>query len=100
MNPIAIEDLQTYFTRQTAVQRAYLFGSYARGTANKNSDIDIVIELQKPVTLSLLDLATMQIELTEQLNLPVDLLTADGISPYVKPFIDSEKILIYERQVR
>lgn len=94
---LQIPALQSYFTRQTTIQRAYLFGSYARGNADENSDVDIVIELQKPISLSLLDLATMQIELSDQLNLQVDLITTDGISRHIQPFIDKEKILIYER---
>lgn len=66
-----------------------LFGSYARGSATENSDIDILLELQKPVTISLLDIATMQIELSEQLKRSVDILTSEGIS------IDREKVLVY-----
>lgn len=39
------------------VKRIYLFGSYAKGTANENSDIDLLIEKGKP--MSLLKLSSM-----------------------------------------
>ena len=35
------------------VQRAWLFGSFARGEQREDSDIDIVVEVEKP-TLSLM----------------------------------------------
>ncbi len=38
-----------------------------------------------------------QADLEDLLNIKVDLLTTDGLSKYVKPFIDRDKILIYER---
>lgn len=33
------------FCRQRAVVKAYVFGSYARGEANDNSDVDLLLEL-------------------------------------------------------
>lgn len=98
MPVLPVATLQTYFTRHTAVQKAYLFGSFARGSATESSDVDILLELKKPVTISLLDIATMQIELSEQLNRSVDILTSEGVSPHIKPFIDKEKVVIYERE--
>jgi predicted nucleotidyltransferase len=41
-----------------------------------------------------------QAELEQLLNTKVDLVTSDGISKYVKPLIDKDKILIYERPTK
>lgn len=78
------------------VKRAYLFGSYARNEADKNSDIDLLVELDhsRPIGMRFF---TIQIELEKLLNIKVDLVSDDGLSKYVKPIIDKEKILIYER---
>jgi len=38
-----------------------------------------------------------QIELEELLKMKVDLVTSEGLSKYVKPLVDKDKILIYER---
>ena len=78
------------------VIKAYLFGSYARNEAKDDSDIDILVELdyEKPIGMKFFD---YQSELEKLLNMKVDLVTSDGLSKYVKPFIDKDKILIYER---
>ncbi len=77
------------------VKRAYLFGSQARGDASVGSDIDILVELEKRVTL--FDFARMQMRLEELLHAPVDLVSANGLSSHIKPYIDRDKILIYEK---
>ena len=38
-----------------------------------------------------------QVELEELLKIKVDLVTEGGLSKYVKPFVDKDKVLIYER---
>ena len=78
------------------VKRAYLFGSYARNEANSNSDLDIMVELDysEPIGMNFF---SFQNELESLLNMKVDLVTSDCISKYVKPFIENDKILIYER---
>ena len=63
------------------VKRLYLFGSYAKGTANEKSDIDILVEKGKP--MSLLKLSGMRQMLQEALNLSVDLITTAGIEDLV-----------------
>ncbi len=77
------------------VRRAYLFGSQVRGEATAGSDIDILVELEDKVTL--FDFARMQMSLEELLNVSVDLVSANGLSPHVQPYIDRDKVLIYEK---
>jgi predicted nucleotidyltransferase len=87
--------LQNYFSGKP-VKKAYLFGSYARNTAVKGeSDIDILLELDysKPIGMKFFN---FQRELEALLNNRVDVLTSDGISKYVLPYIEKDKILIYE----
>ena len=88
--------LQQFFSNKP-VKKAYLFGSYARKDANKNSDIDILVELDynKPIGMKFF---SFQPELEDLLKKKVDIVTFDSLSPYIKPFIDKDKIMIYERQ--
>ena len=72
----------------------YLVGSYARGEAKKRSDIDILIKVRKGKKFSLLDLVGLQMELEEKLGKKVDLLTYNGISPYLKKYIMEDEIKI------
>lgn len=88
--------LQAFFAGKP-VQKAYIFGSYARNEAKSDSDIDILVELnyEKPIGMKFF---SFEPELEKLLNRKVDLVTTDGLSEYVKPLIDKDKILIYERK--
>ena len=89
------DKLSDYFSDKP-IKRAYLFGSYARDEAKNESDLDILVELDynEPIGMKFFG---YQADLEDLLNIKVDLLTTDGLSKYIKPFIDRDKILIYER---
>lgn len=76
------------------VKRLYLFGSYAKGTANKQSDIDLLVEKGKP--MSLLKLSGMRQMVQEALNVSVDLITTTGIEKDFREKISGTEILLYE----
>lgn len=87
--------IQQFFTSQP-VLRAYLFGSEARGDSRPDSDIDILVELDDRVDI--FQFANMKIQLENLLKQEVDLISTGGLSPYIKPYIDRDKLLIYERK--
>jgi predicted nucleotidyltransferase len=91
-----IDILQCYFTEQPYVIRAYLFGSYARNQETKDSDIDILVDLDAGI--GLFQFANIQVQLMEKLQKNVDLVSTKGLSPYIGPYIHNDKILIYERK--
>ena len=91
-----ISNIQKYLKDQP-VLKAYLFGSYARDDANKDSDIDLLIELDSTQPIGL-EFIKMQLDLQELLNIKVDLLTTNSISKYILPLIIRDKYLIYERR--
>ena len=88
--------LQQYFSGKP-VKRAYLFGSSARNEASSNSDIDILVELDHSTPIGMNFFLYHQ-ELEDLLKVKVDLISSEGLSKHVKPFIDKDKILIYERR--
>lgn len=90
-----IELIQDYFKAQP-VLKAYLFGSYVRGEATAESDIDILVDLDYSQNIGL-EFIQMQIDLQNLLAKKVDLVSARGLSKYVQPIIDTEKRLIYDR---
>ena len=87
--------LHKYFSG-IPVKKAYLFGSMARNDPSQESDIDILVELDhsQPIGMKFF---LYQSDLEELLHKKVDLVTTEGLSRHVKPFIDKDKILIYER---
>ena len=94
MNSEMIDVIREYFRTQP-VLRAWLFGSFARGEETPDSDIDILVDLDysKPVGL---EFVQMQLDLMELLRKPIDLVSSRGVSKYIKPFIDKDKVLLYE----
>jgi len=89
--------LQQFFAARP-VKKAYLFGSSARDEAGKDSDIDILVELdhRNPIGMKFF---SYQPDLEQLLKKKVDIVTSEGLSKYVRPFIDKDKILIYERAI-
>ncbi|MCZ2459289.1 MAG: nucleotidyltransferase domain-containing protein [Chitinophagales bacterium] len=89
--------LQNYFSGKP-VHRAYLFGSAARNKTDDRSDIDILVELDYKSGADYFAFYNMQQQLSELLKQKVDLVSAKGLSKFIRPVIDSEKVLIYERK--
>ncbi len=79
--------------KERGVVRAGVFGSYARGEQKKNSDVDILVEV-KGRKFSLIDLISLEMALKKILKRKVDLLTYNGISPYLR-----ERILKEEKRI-
>jgi len=90
-----IESIKQYFNTQP-VLKAYLFGSYVRGHADSESDIDILVDLDYSQRIGL-RFFQMKIDLEKILNTKVDLVSSNGLSKYIKPIIDTEKMMIYAR---
>lgn len=75
------------------VKHAALFGSYARGDATEESDIDLLIEF-KGKKKSLLDLVGLKLLLEEKLKHKVDLITYNSLHPLLRDHILSEQVII------
>lgn len=90
-----IRIIKDFFSKQP-VLKAYLFGSYSKDLENDNSDIDLLVELDysQPIGLEFIQ---MQLDLQKLLSKKVDLVSARGLSKYIKPILDDEKKLIYAR---
>ena len=80
--------------KKSGVITAGVFGSYSKNKLNPN-DIDIVVEFQKP--LGLFKFVGLQNELSQKLNIPVDLVTKKSLSPYIRDQILNETKIFYEK---
>ena len=90
-----IPEIQKYLATQP-VERAYLFGSCSRGEETPDSDIDILVSLDysKPIGLKYFRMIT---DLEQKLGRTVDMVTEDGLLPFAQPYVNKDKILLYER---
>lgn len=89
----AVPILKPYITSMA------VFGSTVRGDTTINSDIDLLIKL-KPSKLrpklGLFKLMEIEEILYKKLGKPVDLVTEDSLSPYIRPYVEKEMVVIYE----
>ena len=96
-----IKKLTEPIFRDYGVEKAYIFGSYARGDYNENSDIDIIIVAKN--IKSLLIIGAILEALKQALNKEVDLIeeecfNEDNIDELDKEFyntIKKERVMIY-----
>jgi hypothetical protein len=68
-----------------------VFGSYSRGEARPDSDVDILVEFSRPMGFEIADLA---MELEEILGENVDLVSKEAIAERMMPFVERSLILI------
>lgn len=70
-----------------------LFGSQARGTQKRGSDIDVIVEFRDQK--SLLDLARIEREVSREIGSKIDLLTENALSPHLAKTIARESKVLY-----
>lgn len=80
------------FARQFHISTVYLFGSYARGEATEQSDVDIAIDATN--IHGLLEFERARLYLADQLGKSVDMISIQAIEdekdfPYRKAFMTS-----------
>ena len=75
--------------KKKGIKKAVIFGSFARGEQKKNSDIDILIEPTKGMGLEFVGL---KLELEDNLDKKIDLITYKSIHPMLKERILREEI--------
>ncbi len=79
--------------KKNKVSKAGIFGSYSRGEQNKNSDIDIAVEINDE-NMSLLGFIALKMKLEDVLKKKVDLVEYSVIKPLIKNRILNEEIRI------
>jgi predicted nucleotidyltransferase len=87
-----LKENKSLFREKFHIVRIGVFGSYARGDQNKNSDIDLLVEFEDNTQ----DLYELKIQLKEffknRLNLEVDICREKYIKPRIRKFILKETI--------
>jgi hypothetical protein len=73
------------FCEKHHIRRLSLFGSQLKGTAGPDSDIDLLVEFEPGSRTTFLDLAQIEIELSQLLGgRKVDVRTAEDLSRYFR----------------
>ena len=88
-----IKEIVTILAARYGADRIYLFGSYARGDANKDSDIDLRIDKGAIRGLQMGGLAA---DLEDALGIPVDLVPTGSLDSKFLNSISDDEVLLYE----
>ncbi len=78
--------------KQHDIVRAALFGSFARGEATPDSDLDTLVEFKGEK--SLLDLVSLKLDLEARTKRKVDVLTFRALHPAIRERVLDEQITI------
>ena len=79
------------------VEKVWLFGSYARGEAREDSDVDLYVVSDR--TVRLLDLVAFRLDTEEILGKEVDMITRIPTEyPIFTKYVEKEKVLLYDAQ--
>ncbi|MGV8125983.1 MAG: nucleotidyltransferase family protein [Methanothrix sp.] len=84
-----LRDHEQEIKRRFSVRRIGLFGSFVRGEETKESDIDILVEFEDPTFRNFMNLAFY---LEDIFSRRVDLLTPEGISHRIRPYVEKEVV--------
>jgi uncharacterized protein len=72
-----------------AVKRIGLFGSFARGKQKASSDIDILVEFEKPIFRNFMNLSFY---LEDLFGREVDLFTVKGLHSHIRQYVEKDVI--------
>jgi predicted nucleotidyltransferase len=75
-------------SQQHGAKNVRIFGSFARGTQRRTSDIDLLVVMEEGRTL--LDIIALEQSLTKRLGRRIDILTERSLSPHLRDRILSE----------
>lgn len=96
MAPYSINELRQIISpiaKAHGVESVSLFGSYARGSALTDSDVDLKIE--KGQLRSLFQLSGFRLAVEDALKLPVDLITSETSDRTFLDSIQKDEVLLY-----
>jgi uncharacterized protein len=85
------------FCRHYKIRELALFGSVLRQDFTPESDVDVLIDFEPGAdeTLTLMDLAGMQLELSTLLQRQADLVLRDGLKPLIKDEVLNSLQVVY-----
>lgn len=91
-----IKNIVAPIAARYGVERVFLFGSYARGEATADSDLDFRVD--KGALRGLFALGGMYSDLAEKFEKDLDLLTTGSLDKKFLNRISNEEVLIYGNQ--
>lgn len=88
------------FCKENGIASVFLFGSVLRSDFTKESDIDVIIKMGKPITF--FELAEIEAGLQKLLGTKhrLDIVTEEGISPLIRDDVERQKEALYNEAAK
>ena len=99
MNRAIINKISQYFHNQP-IDKAWIFGSYARSEENSKSDIDILVNFSPESKMTLFKYLHIVNDLRALTGKKIDLVEDGQLKQFAKGSAETDKILIYERKAK
>ena len=85
---------QAELAQRYGIRSIRFFGSRVRGDAGPDSDLDILIEADKPYRFDLLELKVLEQEFSDELGIPVDLVLDEDLKASIGQRVRAEAVPI------
>ncbi|RMF02350.1 MAG: nucleotidyltransferase [Chloroflexi bacterium] len=85
------------FCRKHHIRKLAFFGSVLRSDFGPASDVDVLVEFEPDHPIGFLGLAMLEMELSALLHAPVDIRTAQELSPYFRQDVLNSAEVHYEQ---
>ena len=99
MNRALVTKISNYLSNQP-IEKAWIFGSYARAEENRKSDIDILVNFSKDTKVTLFKYIHIVNDLQALTGKKIDLVEEGQLKPFAIESAEQQKILIYERETK
>ncbi len=99
LTTVQIQKVVADYFKDKPVKKVYLFGSYARGEANENSDVDLLLEFFENASVNYFTLGGYLSDIKESLSKKVDIVLSGSLRKdrMITKFIEQQKMLLYAK---
>jgi len=87
-----LKDEFPYLKEKYGVKKIGVFGSYSRAEQDIESDVDILIQFEKPI--GFFKFIAIEDYLSERLKAKVELVTEDALKPIMKPYVMEDVVYV------
>lgn len=82
------------FLKSNGATKVAVFGSYVRNEETPDSDIDVLVDFKKPITL--FDFVGYQQGLEDKIGLKVDLIMDGSLNPLIEKYVKQDLKVLYQ----
>lgn len=87
-----LSERKEYLRRKYFIREIGVFGSYVRHEQGTSSDLDVLVDFEKPI--SLLRFVELEAELSEVTGVAVDLVSRESLKPHIGESVRREVVFV------